>query len=68
MAEFTGAQESIPLGKKANREAAKKLRTGMIDMIHDAEEEEDDEEAREWELAQIRRGEQGRDTMMQVSF
>lgn len=67
MAEFTGAKESIPLGKKANKEAAQKLRTGMIDMIHDAEEEEDDEEAREWELAQIRRGEQGRETMMQVS-
>lgn len=62
MAEFTGAQETIPLGKKANKEAAERMRSGMVDMIHDAEEDEDDEEAREWEMAQIKRGEQRRDT------
>lgn len=57
MADFTGVNESVPLGKKANKEAAKRLRTGMIDMIQDAEEEEEDEEAMEWEQAQIRRSE-----------
>lgn len=61
MADFTGAKESIPLGKKANKIAADKMRSGMVEMIQDAEEEdEDDEESREWELAQIRRGEERR--------
>lgn len=60
LADFTGAKETVPLGKKANKAAAQLLRSGMIDMIQDAEEDEDDEEAREWELAQIRRGEQQR--------
>lgn len=58
MADFTGAKESIPLGKKANRIAAEKMRSGMVEMIQDAEDEEEDEEGKEWELAQIRRGEQ----------
>lgn len=58
MADFTGAQEKVPLGKKANKEAAQRLKAGMIDMIDDVEDEPEDEEQREWELAQIKRGEQ----------
>jgi len=37
------------------------MRSGMIDLIDDAEEyQAEDEEGREWEEAQIRRGEQRR--------
>lgn len=36
------------------------MREGIIDMIQDAEEDEQDAEAREWEEAQIKRGEQRR--------
>lgn len=61
MADYTGAKESIPLGKKANRAAAEKMRSGMVEMIQDAEEDEEDEEMRDWENAQIKRGEQGRE-------
>ncbi|GJJ15762.1 hypothetical protein Clacol_010040 [Clathrus columnatus] len=53
LAEFTGAQERIALGKKARKKEDSQRRLGMIEMIEDAEEE--DEETREWELAQIRR-------------
>ncbi|KAL8278337.1 hypothetical protein RQP46_009229 [Phenoliferia psychrophenolica] len=60
LAEFTGAQETVPLGKKANKEAAERMRSGMVDMIQDAQEDADDDEAQEWELAQIKRGEQRR--------
>lgn len=67
MADFTGVNESVPLGKKANKEAAKRLRSGMIDMIQDAEEEEEDEEAMEWEQAQIRRSEPRRTVETMVS-
>ncbi|KAM0790089.1 hypothetical protein ACM66B_005417 [Microbotryomycetes sp. NB124-2] len=58
MAQYTGAQDKVPLGRKANKEAAKRLKEGMIDMIDEAEDETLDEETREWEQAQIRRGEQ----------
>lgn len=68
MAEFTGARETVPLGKKANKEAAERMRSGMVDMIHDAEDDEDDDEAREWELAQIKRGEQQRTGASKVRF
>jgi GC-rich sequence DNA-binding factor len=61
-AEFTGALETVPLGRKANKLAADRMKAGMVEMIEDAEGEEgeSDEEAREWEEAQIRRGEQRR--------
>lgn len=37
------------------------MRSGIIDLIEDAEEDQaEDEEGREWEEAQIRRGEQRR--------
>ncbi|KAF8510864.1 nineteen complex-related protein 2-domain-containing protein [Gautieria morchelliformis] len=53
MAEYTGAQERIALGKKARKDEERKRRMGMVEMIEDAEEE--DEETIEWEKAQIRR-------------
>lgn len=36
MAEFTGAQERIALGKKARKDEERKRRMGMIEMIEDA--------------------------------
>jgi GC-rich sequence DNA-binding factor len=55
-AEFTGANERMPLGKKANREAARRMKEGIVDMIEEVQDDdESDEEAREWEEAQIRR-------------
>jgi len=72
MAEYTGAQERIALGKKSRKVEERKRRAGMVEMIEDAcvafvqgiklltescyrQEEQDDEEAREWEMAQVRR-------------
>ncbi|CEQ40115.1 SPOSA6832_01682 [Sporobolomyces salmonicolor] len=62
MAAFTGALEKIPLGKKANKEAAVRMRTEMGEMIDDVEMDvaEEDEEMRRWEVEQIRRGGEGR--------
>ena len=65
-AQYTGADERVPLGKKG-RQALEKRRKdelrGLIDDVMGEEEDvlgadEDDEEAREWEMAQIRRGAQ----------
>lgn len=57
MAEYTGARERIPLGKSATEQRKKAVRAGMVDLINDAaEEDEDDDEVREWEAAQARRG------------
>ncbi|KAK4050995.1 hypothetical protein OIV83_003124 [Microbotryomycetes sp. JL201] len=67
MAEFTGAQDKVPLGKKANKEAAQRLKSGMIDMIDEAEDDDADEETREWEQAQIKRGEQRYETLDNTS-
>ncbi|KAL1950433.1 hypothetical protein VTO73DRAFT_5557 [Trametes versicolor] len=53
-AEFTSAQERIALGKKSRKKEAAKRRADMNEMIVDAEEE--DEETREWEQEQLRRG------------
>lgn len=72
MAEFTGANERVPLGKKANAEAARRLKAGMMELIDDAEmggggggrgpgagdDDDDDEETRRWEAEMMRRGEQ----------
>jgi GC-rich sequence DNA-binding factor len=58
MAEYTGAQETVPLGRNATKAHTAKLRTNAQMLIDDAEAEamdEDDEEAMEWEAAQIRR-------------
>ena len=35
-AEFTEANDRIPLGKKANRDAARRLKAGIVEMIDDA--------------------------------
>ncbi|KAF8575456.1 hypothetical protein K439DRAFT_1649550 [Ramaria rubella] len=62
MAEYTGAQERIALGKKARQNEERMRRMGMVELIDDAEEE--DEETMEWERAQVRRAaveDRGRD-------
>ena len=60
MAEYTGAQETIPLGKKATKERDRQRKEGMLEMINDfGEDSTEDEDMVEWELAQVRRGEQG---------
>ncbi|KAI0373663.1 GCFC-domain-containing protein [Pilatotrama ljubarskyi] len=53
-AEYTSAQERIALGKQSRKREAQKRREEMQEMIVDAEEE--DEETREWEQEQLRRG------------
>ncbi|KIJ54945.1 hypothetical protein M422DRAFT_24809 [Sphaerobolus stellatus SS14] len=53
LAEYTGAQERIALGKEARKDEERKRRLGMVEMIEDADEQ--DEETLEWERAQIRR-------------
>ena len=60
-AEYTGAGERVALGRKAGKAAERKRREGMLELIDDAEmeaqeAEEDDEEEKAWEAAQIRRG------------
>ena len=61
LAAYTGSMEKVPLGKKANKEAARKLRGEMGEMIEEVEGDvsEEDEEMRRWEEAQIRRGGDG---------
>ncbi|GAA5934347.1 uncharacterized protein JCM15063_004548 [Sporobolomyces koalae] len=61
LAAYTGSMDKIPLGRKANREAAIKLRGEMGDMIDDVEGDVsgEDEEMKRWEDAQIRRGGDG---------
>ena len=68
-AEYTGASDRIALGKNARATEKKSRKEGMRDLIDEVmmEEEEGDlmglsgeeEESRQWELAQIKRGEQG---------
>jgi hypothetical protein len=57
LAAYTDSLTSLPLGKKANKAAALKMRQEMGEMIDDVgmEVEEEDDEQREWEAAQIRR-------------
>ncbi|KAF8579828.1 hypothetical protein K439DRAFT_1648379 [Ramaria rubella] len=52
-ATYTGAQERIALGKKARQNEERMRRMGMVELIDDACEE--DEETMEWERAQVRR-------------
>lgn len=57
-AEYTGAGERVALGRKAGMAAQKKKREGMLELIDDAEMEDEDpqdEEDRAWEAEQIRR-------------
>ncbi|KAI0754740.1 GCFC-domain-containing protein [Daedaleopsis nitida] len=53
-AEYTSAQDRVALGKKSRKREAQKKRAEMNEMIIDAEEE--DEETKEWEQEQLRRG------------
>ncbi|TBU23747.1 GCFC-domain-containing protein [Dichomitus squalens] len=53
-AEYTSAKERIALGKKSRKKEAQKRREEMNEMIVDAEDE--DEETKEWEQEQLRRG------------
>lgn len=74
---FTGAKERIALGKKGRKDMERKRKDEMRALIEGGQDDddvmllgggkkaninEDDEEEREWELAQIRRGEQRRGT------
>lgn len=61
LADFTGSMEKVPLGRKANREAAIRMRGEMGELIEDVEGEvsEEDEEMKRWEEAQIKRGGEG---------
>jgi GC-rich sequence DNA-binding factor len=74
LADFTGASDRLHLGKSANKAAARRLKGEIGEMIADRwvglvgqrvllilsreDEDEDDEEANEWELAQVRRAAQ----------
>ncbi|WWD20108.1 hypothetical protein CI109_104583 [Kwoniella shandongensis] len=54
MAEYTEANERMHLGKSANKAAARRLKGEIGEMIADREaEDEDDEETKEWERAQL---------------
>ncbi|KAH8825156.1 nineteen complex-related protein 2-domain-containing protein [Flagelloscypha sp. PMI_526] len=53
-AEYTSAQERIALGKHGKSIEAEKRKASIRDSL--ADNEDDDEESREWELEQIRRG------------
>ncbi|KAG0659930.1 hypothetical protein C6P46_004870 [Rhodotorula mucilaginosa] len=57
MAAFTDSLSRLPLGKRANADAARRLREEMGEMIDDVEMDvrDEDEEMKEWEEAQIRR-------------
>lgn len=50
LADYTGANDRLFLGKEANRAAARRMRNEMGEMIAEREDEsESDEEMREWE-------------------
>ena len=54
--DFTGENEIVALGKKARQKSAKDRKAGIGELIDEAEEEDErDDEAIEWENAQIRR-------------
>lgn len=54
--DFTGENEIVALGKKARQKSAKDRKAGIGELIDEAEEEDErDDEAMEWENAQIRR-------------
>ncbi|GAA5977143.1 hypothetical protein JCM10908_004871 [Rhodotorula pacifica] len=57
MAAFTDSLSRLPLGKRANAVAARRMREEMGEMIDDVEMDvrDEDEEMKQWEEAQIRR-------------
>ncbi|KAG8809424.1 hypothetical protein FRC17_003451 [Serendipita sp. 399] len=52
-ADYTGAQERIALTKKGRKEEEKQRKKGIVELIDDADEQ--DEETMEWEMAQVKR-------------
>ncbi|KAF8319659.1 hypothetical protein DL93DRAFT_2164354 [Clavulina sp. PMI_390] len=56
MAQYTEAQDRIALGKKARKNAAKQRKATIAELIDEAEDDEEDEEMKDWENAQLRRG------------
>ena len=66
MAAFTDSLSRLPLGKRANADAARRVREEMGEMIDDVEMDvrDQDEEMKEWEEAQIRRAGGGGGTGM----
>ena len=56
-ADYTSAQDRIALGKKSRKVEAAKRREAMKEMIEDVYVgDEEDEETKEWESEQLRRG------------
>ncbi|GAA6064227.1 hypothetical protein JCM10212_000374 [Sporobolomyces blumeae] len=68
LAAYTGANETIPLGRSANKIASLKLRSELGELIDEVEMEDgdgdggsaDDDDMRKWEDELVRRGDQGR--------
>ncbi|GAA6017197.1 hypothetical protein JCM10207_002568 [Rhodosporidiobolus poonsookiae] len=56
-AAYTDSTTTLPLGKRANAEAARRLRAEMGELVDDVamDVEDEDEEMKAWERAQIRR-------------
>lgn len=55
LAEFTGAQDRIGLSSRARKDQERNKRAGIVDMLEEAQLDDDDIEMRRWEDAQIRR-------------
>ncbi|BEI96045.1 hypothetical protein CcaverHIS631_0109940 [Cutaneotrichosporon cavernicola] len=57
LADYTGANDRLYLGKNANKRAAQRLKGEIGELIEDHEmESESDEETREWERSLVERG------------
>lgn len=56
MAEYTGANDRLYLGKEASKAAARRMKGEIGEMIAEREEDESDEESREWERTLVARG------------
>ncbi|GMK57675.1 hypothetical protein CspeluHIS016_0405090 [Cutaneotrichosporon spelunceum] len=57
LADYTGANDQLFLGKNANKRAAQRLKGEIGELIEDHEmESESDEETREWERSLVERG------------
>lgn len=55
-ASYTEANDRLAIGREANRNAARRLKGEIGEMIAEREEEESDEETREWEQTLVARG------------
>lgn len=56
LADYTGANDRVYLGKGANKAAARRLKGEIGEMIAEVEDDESDEETREWERTLVARG------------